>query len=76
MNSKMPGLNIHRLVLIFFICLLILLSPSFVNRKELLNNILSILELGIVLLKSQFDAHAVVFVLSQAETISLKSITV
>jgi len=49
---------------------------AFVNREELLDYIMSVLELGVILFKSQFDAHIVVLVLRKTETISFQSITV
>ena len=47
-----------------------------VDREELLNDIMSITEIGIVLLETQFDGHMIVFIVSQAKAISLEGISV
>jgi hypothetical protein len=49
---------------------------ALVNREEFLDDVLSVFEFFIMLLKSQFDIHCVVFVGSQTESIPLQCVSV
>ena len=65
-NPKMPRLDIH-----ISLCLLCI-----INTEKLGYDVLSVLELRIILLKPELDTHVIILILSQAEAIPLQSISV